>query len=79
MGGLRRRVLKFGGTSVGNAEAIQQAALGPSQVQVKGTMVTSRSAEDLIAIANYQAAQTAASTNPQFGLRFSTIKPPAAG
>jgi hypothetical protein len=61
------------------AEAIQQAALGPSQVQVKGTMVTARSAEDLIAIANYQAAQSAAGANAQRGLRFSTIKPPGAG
>lgn len=61
------------------SEAIQQAALGPSQVQVKGTMVTARSAEDLIKIANHQAAQTATTAAAGFGLRFAGLKPPGAG
>ena len=66
-------------TPTTTAEAIQQAALNPSQVQVKGTMVTARTADDLIKIANHQAAQTATTAAAGFGLRFATLKPPGAG
>lgn len=61
-------------------DAIASAATSPRMASVDGRSAESRSVDDLLKIAAYQAAQTAATNSkPGFGLRFQKIRPPGAG
>jgi len=60
------------------SEAVEQSALGPKRVQVRGDSVEQHSIEDLIKAARYLSGETAA-TKTTFGLRFTKLVPPGAG
>ena len=60
--------------------ALNSAASSPKTVTVDGRSAESRSVDDLLKLANYQAAKDAASNSVAgFGLRFQKIRPPGAG
>ncbi len=60
-------------------EAIDTNAKGPASATVGGDTVTSKDISQLIEADRYVKANTAASTSPQFGLRFLSMKPPGSG
>ena len=60
-------------------EAIDTNAKGPASATVGGDSVTAKDISQLIEADRYVKANTSASTNPQFGLRFASMKPPGAG
>jgi hypothetical protein len=60
--------------------ALESAATSPKSVSVDGRSAESRSVDDLLKLAAYQAAKDAASSNVAgFGMRFQKIRPPGAG
>jgi len=60
-------------------EALLQNAVGPKQAMVGKTQVTAHDLSELAAIANRERANTAATDNGAFGIRFAQFTPPGAG
>lgn len=60
------------------SDQIEEVALGPKQVSVDGTTVTSQDVADLIEADKYLSAKRAAAKN-HFGLRFVKLEPPGTG
>lgn len=60
-------------------DAINSTARNPSQVQVKGTMVTAQNIDAQIKADQYIKSQSATTASAGFGVRFASLKPPGAG
>lgn len=59
-------------------DQVEEVALGPKQVSVDGTTVTSQDVSALIEADKYLKAKTAVTRN-HFGLRFAQLEPPGTG